>query len=103
MGLQETLDLIKETDGKSDVAIYAPTLDKLLTILDARHLWGNYHPAMALKAKIEKLDGANAGSVLYLIHEIYCMQLLLWAKHVFSYQITILCNFPSKIQNCEIS
>ena len=59
--MQETLDIIKDSDGKSNLAINAPTLDKLMTILDARHLWGNYHPAMGLKSKIEKLDGANAG------------------------------------------
>ena len=29
-------------------------------ILDARHLWGNYHPAMGLKAQIDKLDGTNS-------------------------------------------
>ena len=58
-GLEETLDTIKESDAKSNCAIYAPTLEKLFNILDARHLWGNYHPAMGLKAKIEKLDGAN--------------------------------------------
>ena len=62
VGLQETLDIIKNADANSNVAIYAPTLEKLLNILDARHLWGNYHPAMGLKAKIVKLDGANEGN-----------------------------------------
>ena len=61
VGLEETLDIIKNADANSNCAIFAPTLEKLLTILDARHLWGNYHPAMGLKAKIEKLDGANEG------------------------------------------
>ena len=60
-GMEEILDSVREQDGKSDVTIKSPTLDKLLSILDARHLWGNYHPAMGLKAKIEKLDGANEG------------------------------------------
>ena len=61
-GMEEILDSVKEQDGKSNVVISAPTLDKLLDILDARHLWGgNYHPAMGLKAKIGRLDGANEG------------------------------------------
>jgi hypothetical protein len=59
--LQEILDSIHDEDGRSDVAIHAPSLEKVLTILDARHVVGQYHPAMALKARIEKLEGVNAG------------------------------------------
>ena len=39
----------------------APSLEKVLTILDARHIMGQTHPAVALKARIEKLEGINAG------------------------------------------
>ena len=67
VGLEETLDIIKNADANSNCAIFAPTLEKLLTILDARHLWGNYHPAMGLKAKIEKLDGANEGNIVIIL------------------------------------
>ena len=35
-------------------------LEKLVEILDARHLWGQYHPAQGLKAQISKLEGGNA-------------------------------------------
>lgn len=61
-GLQEALDSIKDSDGKSDVRIEAPTLEKLLTILDAKHLWGGqYHPALVLKSRIQHLEGSNSG------------------------------------------
>ena len=61
-GMEEILDSVKQQDGKSNVVISAPSLDRLLDILDARHLWGgDYHPAMGLKAKIGRLDGANEG------------------------------------------
>ena len=48
-------------DGNSDVRIHSESLDQIITALDARHLWGNYHPAMQLKSQIEKLEGANSG------------------------------------------
>ncbi len=60
-GMKEILEDVKEQDGQSDVLIHSPALEKLISILDARHLWGNYHPAMGLKAQIDKLEGANAG------------------------------------------
>ena len=58
-GMKEILEEVKEHDGKSDVIIQCPALEKLVGILDARHLWGSYHPAMNLKAQIDKLEGAN--------------------------------------------
>ena len=58
-GMKEILEEVKEQDGKSDVMIQCPALEKLVGILDARHLWGSYHPAMNLKAQIDKLEGAN--------------------------------------------
>ena len=66
ISLQEILDSIHDEDGRSDVAIVAPSLEKVLTILDARHVVGQYHPAMALKARIEKLEGVNAGLRFFL-------------------------------------
>ena len=58
-GMKEILQDVKDQDGKSDVMIHCPALEKLVGILDARHLWGSYHPAMNLKAQIDKLEGAN--------------------------------------------
>ncbi len=58
-GMKEILEDIRVQDGKSDVVIHCPALEKLVSILDARHLWGSYHPAMGLKAQIDKLEGAN--------------------------------------------
>jgi chromosome segregation ATPase len=63
-GMQQILEDVKEQDGKSDVLIHCPALEKLISILDARHLWGNYHPAMSLKAQIDKLEGANSGIIV---------------------------------------
>lgn len=59
-GMQEILEDIKTQDGKSDVLIHCPALEKLVGILDAKHLWGSYHPAMSLKGQIDKLEGANS-------------------------------------------
>ena len=58
-GMKQILEDVREQDGQSDVLIQCPSLEKLVGILDARHLWGNYHPAMGLKAQIDKLDGQN--------------------------------------------
>ena len=58
-GLHEILDSVREQDGRSDVAVSSPTLEKLLTILDARHLYGEYRPAMGLQSAMDRLEGAN--------------------------------------------
>ena len=65
--LHEILDSVRNQDGESDVKIQSDSLEKILDIMDARHLWGKYHPAMGLKFKIEKLEGANNGNskILY--------------------------------------
>ena len=60
IGMHEILDSIKEQDGHSDVLVTSPVLEKLLTILDARHFYGEYKPAMGLKTQMEKLEGANS-------------------------------------------
>lgn len=60
-GMHEILDLIRDQDGKSDVRIHTESLEKIISVLDARHLWGDFHPAMELKTRIEKLEGINAG------------------------------------------
>ena len=59
-GMHEILDSVKDQDGKSDVVVSCPVLEQLLTILDARHYFGDYKPAMGLKSQIEKLEGVNA-------------------------------------------
>lgn len=60
--LQEILESIRNQDANSDVKIHSESLEAVLSMLDARHLWGaSYHPAMGLKAKIERLEGANMG------------------------------------------
>ena len=59
-GMHEILDSIKDQDGKSDVVVSCPTLEQLLIILDARHYYGDYKPAMGLKSQMEKLDGVNS-------------------------------------------
>ena len=59
-GMKEIHEDVKSQDGQSDVLIHCPTLEKLVEILDARHLWGQYHPAQGLKAQISKLEGGNA-------------------------------------------
>ncbi len=61
-GMQEILDSVRSQDATSDVKIIAPEIEKLLGVLDARHLWGNYHPAMGLKNRIEQLEGKNEGT-----------------------------------------
>ena len=58
-GMHEILDSIKEQDGRSDVLVSCPVLEQLLIILDARHFYGDYKPAMGLKSQMEKLDGVN--------------------------------------------
>ena len=60
-GMQEILDSVRNQDASSDVKIQAPEIERLLGILDARHLWGSYHPAMGLKNRIEQLEGINSG------------------------------------------
>jgi chromosome segregation ATPase len=40
--------------------VSSPTLESLLTILDARHYYGDYQPAMGLRAAMERLQGANS-------------------------------------------
>ena len=60
-GMQQILDSVREQDGKSDVKIQSEALEQIMTVLDARHCWGNYHPAMTLKSRIEKLEGMNTG------------------------------------------
>ena len=60
-GMREILDSVRNQDASSDVKIEAPEIERLLGILDARHLWGSYHPAMGLKNRIEQLEGINSG------------------------------------------
>lgn len=61
--MQEILDSVRNQDGSSDVKIKSEALEEVMTALDARHLWGEYHPAMALKARIGKLEGVNEGTL----------------------------------------
>ena len=63
-GMREILDSVRNQDASSDVKIEAPEIERLLGILDARHLWGSYHPAMGLKNRIEQLEGINSGGRL---------------------------------------
>jgi hypothetical protein len=63
------------------VAIHAPSLEKVLTILDARHLVGEFHPAIALKARIEKLEGINSG-ILFFITLVFCCTEVLYCTTV---------------------
>ena len=60
-GMREILDSVRDQDASSDVKIEAPEIERLLGILDARHLWGSYHPAMGLKNRIEQHEGINSG------------------------------------------
>ena len=62
VGLQEILDAMRDSDAKSDIKIQSEALENIVTALDARHLFGNYHPAMTLKARIERLEGVNTGN-----------------------------------------
>ena len=62
-GMREILDSVRNQDASSDVRIEAPEIERLLGILDARHLWGSYHPAMGLKNRIEQLEGINSGKI----------------------------------------
>ena len=41
-GMKQILEDVREQDGQSDVVIQCPSLEKLVGILDARHLWGNF-------------------------------------------------------------
>ena len=60
LGMHEILESIKDQDGSSDVKVSSPILENLLTILNARHLYGEYKPVMGLKAQMEKLEGVNS-------------------------------------------
>ena len=60
IGMHEILDSIKEQDGQSDVLVSSPVLEKLLVVLDARHIYGEYKPAMGLKTQMERLEGVNS-------------------------------------------
>ncbi len=70
ISLQEILDNIKASDGKSDVRIESDILESVLTALDARHMFGRYHPSMQTKARMDKLEGVNNGESLnkHLLH-----------------------------------
>ncbi len=57
--MQEILDSIRRQDGQSDVRIESEALESVMTALDARHLWGSYHPAMGLKARVDRAEGAS--------------------------------------------
>ena len=61
--LQEILDDIRRQDADSDVKIESAALESVVTALDARHLFeGKYHPNMQLKARMDRMDGVNAGT-----------------------------------------
>ena len=59
LGMQEILESVRDQDGTSDVSVTSPVLENLLTILNARHFYGDYKPAMGLKAQMEKQEGVN--------------------------------------------
>ena len=63
-GMREILDLVRNQDASSDVWIEVPKIERLLGMLDARHLWGSYHPAMGLKNRVKQLEGINSGKAL---------------------------------------
>ena len=60
LGMHEILESVKDQDGTSDVQVSSPILENLITILDARHLFGEYKPVMGVKAQVERLEGANS-------------------------------------------
>jgi len=60
LGMREILESIRDQDGTRDVLVTSPVLEMVVTALDARHLYGEYKPAMALKAQMERLEGVNA-------------------------------------------
>ena len=60
----EILDSVRNQDMSSDIRIEAPEIERLLDMLDARHLWGSYHPAMGLENIVEQLEGINSGKAL---------------------------------------
>ena len=60
LGMHEILESVKDQDGTSDVKVTSPILENLITILDARHLYGDYKPVMGVKAQVERLEGVNS-------------------------------------------
>lgn len=46
--------------GKSTVVIQSNTLERLLEVLDVRHLAGWYHPAMRMQEHLNVVQGSNA-------------------------------------------
>ncbi|KAF5307268.1 hypothetical protein FQR65_LT06984 [Abscondita terminalis] len=58
-GLHEILNSIQEKNERSKKEISSKTLEKLLCVLDARHVSGWYHPAMRLQAELNTLEGIN--------------------------------------------
>lgn len=58
-GLHEIMESIQKQDGSSNVIIESESLEKILELLDARHISGWYHPAMRLQAALNKLQGIN--------------------------------------------
>ncbi|CAB4061296.1 unnamed protein product [Lepeophtheirus salmonis] len=57
--MREILDSIQSQDADSNVKIESESLDRILSVLDARHLWGEYHPAMEMNTRIQRLEGCN--------------------------------------------
>ena len=63
-GMRKILDSMRYQDASSDIRIEVPEIERLLGMLDARHLWGSYHPAMGLKNRIQQLEGIDSGKAL---------------------------------------
>ncbi|KAK4881329.1 hypothetical protein RN001_004648 [Aquatica leii] len=58
-GLHEILESIQDKNERSKKEINFESLEKLLCILDARHVSGWYHPAMRLQAELNTMQGIN--------------------------------------------
>ncbi|KAF6213573.1 hypothetical protein GE061_011294 [Apolygus lucorum] len=58
-GMHEIMESIKNQDGSAKVNVESETLERLLEMLDSRHISGWYHPAMRLQAALNKLQGNN--------------------------------------------
>uniref|UniRef100_A0A146M1W4 Centrosomal protein n=2 Tax=Lygus hesperus TaxID=30085 RepID=A0A146M1W4_LYGHE len=58
-GMHEIMESIKNQDGSAKVVVESETLERLLEMLDSRHISGWYHPAMRLQVALNKLQGNN--------------------------------------------
>jgi len=74
MGMKEILLGIHESDGKSDVTIDCPVLERLLVFLESREISSDLMTVLALKAELDLIRGYN-GELRAQLKQVRCEHL----------------------------